>query len=305
MSCAGLRAAATLTLAGLLCAPGAYAQSADSRPEFEAASIRLNVDGTPYVFNGMRSLGTFVSDNQSLRNLIQEAFGVPSGRRSWLPAFVAPGQGMPILGGRDAILSERYDITAKWNAAPAGGHITTEAMEKAQSDMEAMLRTLLEQRFQLKLHRETRELPVYELTVSKPGKLRRGSCVVFDPEQAPTPPGQPAPDYCGASRVGRKGLDWTLDGRGMKISDLANTLSYLIGDRTVVDKTGYSGTFDAHLRWTPGQGETGATWATPSADDVNESVFTVIDDQLGLKLKAGKGPVEVIVIDRVERPSAN
>ncbi len=103
-----------------------------------------------------------------------------------------------------------------------------------------------------------------------------------------------------------RGLDWTLDGvPGCGWPKLANTLSYLIGDRFVVDKTGYAGTFDVHLRWTPGSGETGATWGVASPDDVGVSVFRVVQEQLGLRLKTGKGPVEVLVVDRAERPSEN
>jgi uncharacterized protein (TIGR03435 family) len=89
------------------------------------------------------------------------------------------------------------------------------------------------------------------------------------------------------------------------MTQLADTLSFLIGSRTVVDKTAYTGTFDAHLRWTPGPGELIATDVPASPDNVNESIFTVLHEQLGLKLKAGKGPVEVLVIDRAERPTEN
>ena len=99
-------------------------------------------------------------------------------------------------------------------------------------------------------------------------------------------------------------MDWTLNGSGMKISELAAAIANLIGSRTIVDKTGFTGTFDTHLRWTPGQGEAGAS-VPPSPDDVNESIFTVLQDQLGLKLKAGRAPVEVIVIDNAEKPTPN
>jgi len=145
-------------------------------------------------------------------------------------------------------------------------------------------------------------MPVYEMTIATPGKLKQGSCISFDPGNPQTSPGV---HYCGSSTEGRKGLDWTLDGTGMKMGELANTLAYLIGDRFVVDKTGYSGTFDVHLRWTPGQGETGSTWGAASPDDVGVSVFSVLQEQLGLRLKTGKGPVEVLVVDRAERPTSN
>lgn len=275
------KARIVIALPGLL-----YAQ------QFDAASIRPNVDGTPYVFNGMKSPGTFSPRNQTLRNLIQEAYGRPSGRRNWLPFFAAAGQGVPILGGPDW-LDDRFDITAKWLPAPG------ESVAKMQADMELMLRSLLEDRFQLKLHRETQEMAIYEMTLENPAKLKRADCVGFDENS------QQAGPYCGASGLGRKGVDWTLDGTGMKMSELADTLSFLIGSRTVIDKTGYTGTFDAHLRWTPGPGEFGARDIPGSNDDVSASIFTVLQQQLGLKLKAGRGPVEVIVIDRVERPSPN
>jgi uncharacterized protein (TIGR03435 family) len=284
------RATLAFVLAGIL-----GAQSPAPRLEFEAASIKPNVDGTPYVFNGMKSPGMYSAENQTLRNLIQEAYGIPGGRRSWLPFYTAAGMGMPILGGPKWIGSDRYDITAKWTP-------TLQSMEKSQAEMELRLRLLLESRFQVKVHRETRNLPVYEMTIATPGKLTQGSCIAFDPANPQASGGM---HYCGASTEGRKGLDWTLEGTGMKMAELANTLSYLIGDRFVVDKTGYTGSFDVHLRWTPGSGETGATWAPASPDDVGISVFSVLQERLGLRLKATKGPVEVLVVDRAERPSEN
>src|SRR5580704_14870380 len=89
----------------------AAAQTPDPRPEFDAASIRLNTDGGPIVFNGMKSLGTFSSQNQTLRNLIQEAYGVTSGQHYFLPYLKAPGQGVPILGGPSWLGEDRWNIT--------------------------------------------------------------------------------------------------------------------------------------------------------------------------------------------------
>ena len=91
----------------------------------------------------------------------------------------------------------------------------------------------------------------------------------------------------------------------MKTAELADTLSYLVGNRIVIDKTGFSGTFDVHLRWTPGPGETGTGNVPASPDDSGSSIFTVLEEQLGLRLKAATGPVEVIVIDNAERPAEN
>ena len=273
----------------------ALAGMAAQRPEFEAATIKLNIDGTPYVFNGMRSLGVFSSDNQTLKNLIQEAYGTPGGHRSWLPFVSTPGQGMPILGGPAWLGEDRYDITAKWTVPPGQPFL------KAQADMELRLQSLLETRCGLQLHRETRQLPIYEMTLANASKLKQARCAVFDPDN----PGPGDVHYCGASGLSRQGRDWTLDGNAMKMSQLADTLSWLVGGgRTIIDKTGYTGTFDAHLRWTPDQGQFGASDSTVPPDDAG-SIFSVLEQQLGLKLKPSTGPVEVLVIDHVERPSAN
>jgi uncharacterized protein (TIGR03435 family) len=156
---------------------------------FDAASVKLNVDGTHYVFNGMKSPGMYSAENQTLRNLIQEAYGIPAGRRNWLPYFTAAGMGMPIPGGPKWIGSDRYDIAAKWTAVPDDGPVTLQSMEKAQADMELRLRSLLEDRFQVKVHRETRNLPVYAMTIASTGKLKEGSCITFDPNAPQTSAG--------------------------------------------------------------------------------------------------------------------
>src|SRR5579862_1044021 len=182
----------------------------------------------------MKSPGTFSAENQTLRNLIQEAYGVPSGQGTWLPFFVAPGKGMTIVGGPDWVEADRYDVIAKWDAVRLGESLTMQSIGQAQSEMNLMLRALLEERFQLRVHRETRDLPVYQMTITKPGKLRHGNCTTFDPGDSLAQES----DYCGGSRLGRKGSDWTLDGRGMKMAQLADTLSFLIGSRTIIDKTG-------------------------------------------------------------------
>ena len=178
----------------------AFAQTPEPRPEFDAASIRLNTDESPIVFNGMKSLGTFSSQNQTLRNLIQEAYGATSGQRNWLPYYKAPARVFRFFGGPSWLGVDRWNIIAKWNVAPAGAAVTLQVMETAQSQMNLMLRTLLEQRFQVKLHRETRDMPDYELTLVNPGRLKQARCSVFDPENL----SPPSTEYCGSSRLGRK-----------------------------------------------------------------------------------------------------
>jgi uncharacterized protein (TIGR03435 family) len=90
------------------------------------------------------------------------------------------------------------------------------------------------------------------------------------------------------------------------MNDLAGTLSLLIGSRPVVDTTGCTELFDVHMQWTPGPAQPGDADKPASSDDMGgESVFTVLRRQLGLELKTGIGPVEIIVVDHVEKPSAN
>jgi uncharacterized protein (TIGR03435 family) len=297
-------AAAELPLAiGMLTAPRTDAQSPVQRPEFEVASIKPNVELGPRVFIGERSPGTFSAENVTLQNLIQEAYG--SASEHWLPYRKAPQQGLPILGGPGWAGSDRFDITAK-STGPR--RRTSGVTKEAQVQMDLMLRALLEDRFRLKLHRETKDLPVFAMTVAKGGlKLGHQSCVTFNPDSLPTiVPGQKPPNYCGSARIGRTGADWTLDGAAMSMNDLAGTLSLLIGSRPVIDRTGFTGLFDVHMQWTPGPGQPGDADKPASSDDVGgQSVFTVLHRQLGLELKTDMGPVEILVIDHVEKPSVN
>jgi uncharacterized protein (TIGR03435 family) len=285
------------------------AQTSLPRPEFEVASIKQNKDGGPRVFVGEKSPGTFSGENATLQQLIQRAYGGIFGQRTWLPFETAAQAGLPILGGPSWLGSERFDVIAKWKAEPTVQPRPIESTLKAQAQMGLMLQTLLEQRFQLMIHRETKEIPVYELTIAKnPSKLRPSSCTPYDPvHPIPTPASdQPSINYCGSSRIRRKGLDWTFDGTAITVADLAGTLSWLVDQhRPVVDKTGFSGKFDVHLQWTPGLGELGEHDLPAPPEASGPSIFSVLEEQLGLKLKTGRAPVEVLVVDHAEMPSAN
>lgn len=271
-----------------------------SGPEFDVASIKLNLDGGPRRYAGEKSPGTFVGENVTLQNLIQSAYAT----RTWIQNRDIATQGFQIFDAPDWLSSDCYDVIAKWNSGPAGESRTWESIDKSQAQMRLMLQALLAQRFQLKLHHETRDLPIYELTIAKgPRKLKQGSCIPLDPNNLPQ---QPVADYCGTSRLGRKGMDWTLDGKGMSIDQLAGALSFLLNSRPVIDKTGFTGHFDAHLQWTPGAGEFGSPNGISSTGDANSgSIFSILPQQLGLEIKPGRGPVDVLVIDHVEKPSAN
>jgi len=261
------------------------------RPEFEVASIKPSAPGTERAFMGTRGPGRFDAENIPIRSFIAEAYGVKS-----FEIYGAPGW----LG------SDRYDITAKIEAPPK------QSIEAMMADIHLRLQTLLEDRCALKVHRETKELPVYTLTVVKGGvKLKPPNCVTFDINNHPPPPapGEPRPNICGNLRTGRNGTSSTMRVTGIAMKDLVRWLAVNVG-RTVIDNTGYTDTFDAVMEWTPdaslrpGPGDDPSKPA-PSSDTVGPSIFTALQEQLGLKLESSKGPVEVLVIDHVEKPSAN
>jgi uncharacterized protein (TIGR03435 family) len=175
----------------------------------------------------------------------------------------------------------------------------------------SMLRSLLEERFRLAIHRETRQLPAYLLTVAKTGpKLqpsREGSCTPYVTGAPPptTKPGEPRPDYCGFQRTAMGALN----GKAVTMAELAKTLSRSYTsmlERNVIDGTGLTGKFDIHLTWAvdPAGAHNGAIDNTAS-DATGPSIFTALQEQLGLKLESTKGPVEVLVIDHIEKPSGN
>jgi uncharacterized protein (TIGR03435 family) len=177
-----------------------------------------------------------------------------------------------------------------------------------------MLQALLADRFQLTLHRETKELPIYALVMArKDGKLgprltesKEGGCTMPDPTKPPPPPepGKPATLGCGGMMMSPR----RLTASSVPLANLAPTLSRMLG-RTVVDKTGLAGKFDISLEWTPD--ETQAIQLPPDApkplpsDGSGPSIFTALQEQLGLKLESQKGPVEIFVIERAEKPSEN
>lgn len=186
---------------------------------------------------------------------------------------VTPGQISGVPSSLDAV---GYDIEAKCD----------HPMTKEQSL--PMLQTLLAERFKLTLHRETREQPIYALVVAKAGpKLQESS------EESPTP-------------VLRKTAHGGLAYKGAPMATLTLILSQQVG-RTVIDKTGLKGRYDFSLeyeRQRPGRGGPDGSELAPNPDGL-PSVFSALQDQIGLKLESQKGPVEFIVVDHAEKPSAN
>jgi uncharacterized protein (TIGR03435 family) len=139
-----------------------------------------------------------------------------------------------------------------------------------------MLQALLADRFALKVHHETKDLPIYELTVAK------GGCKMK----------QTAPDSSGGNAVYSSGK---ITAHSVSVESLAVNLSFTVG-RVIVNKTGLEGGYDLTLEYAPDGAD---------ASDKRPSIFTALEEQLGLKLVPAKGPVDVIVVDHVERPSEN
>ncbi len=253
--------------------------------QFEVAAIRLNDACVNGGGKEHHSPGRFGVECVSLRDYIRGAYGSYGPGRK--PNVRAPA----VLGGPGWIDTDRYDIVAK---APE---------ETGLDEMYGpMMRALLEDRFQLKIHSEMRELPVYALTVARGGgKLtpsKPGSCVALDPKSVlKTPPG---PDYCGRFQMTR-GAARVADAKGMTIGEFSARVFRDTADRPVIDRTGIAGLFDIHLEFSAAAIAT----AGGADDSAAPSIFTAVQEQLGLKLSPDTGPVEVFVIDHVEKPSGN
>ncbi|HUD99000.1 MAG TPA: M56 and DUF3738 domain-containing protein [Bryobacteraceae bacterium] len=276
---------------------GLFGQST-ARPAFQVASIKRNPAAWSEPTHHPMGVhpeagGRLTAQNAPLTLLIQRAYGV---------------QAFQVVGGPAWINSPGYDIEAK----PEG--------DTNRKQMWLMLQSLLADRFKLALHRETRELPVYNLTAAARGpKLaapKEVNCVSRGPD-APTPPpvseSGPVLD-CGylAGPLGW-GSGLRLEGSHVHMADFIKQLA-LVLDRPVLDKTGFTGAFDLDLSFTAdqatmglpgsgGPGDPGGT-AIPTNPDL-PNIFAALKEQLGLKLVPAKGPVEVLVIDHVERPTAN
>jgi uncharacterized protein (TIGR03435 family) len=211
-----------------------------------------------------------------LRVYIQLAFGIPPNR-------------IGCVIGPDWINSARYVIQAK---PPDSIRDAMKPMTTAEAakEIERMRQSLLADRFQLKAHFETREMPIYQLVLAKGGsKLKENR----DSTKSWILPGASA-----------------IKANAAPITALIGTLESApdIGGRAVIDKTGLSGLYDISLKWTPMDATAlpgGGSDSTPSTDAEGASLFTAIQDQLGLKLVSAKGPVQVLIVDHIERPSEN
>ena len=276
-----------------------HAQAPTPAPAFEAATIKPSDPTTPGQFVRRQPGGRFSTSNMPLRELVRFAYQVQDFQLENVPGWAS---------------TERYDIIAKADGDPPPVLPGT-----GPDQLMLMLRTLLVERFQLKLHNETKEMPIYALVRLRPDRLgprleqSTVDCVTLIQSMqaaaraggpAPTPP---PPDASGRPTCGIRGGFGSLAGNGFPLNQLSATLSQMVR-RTVIDRTGLSGTWAFDLKFTPDAGQLppGASPNGPDApviDPNGPSIFTAVQEQLGLKLDATRGPVEMLIVDRLERPT--
>ena len=264
-------------------------QAPQNRPSFEVASVKPNTSAGPNQIRiGMPGNGRFNITNMPLAELIRFAYQL---------------QPFQLTGVPDWVNAQRFDVTATTDGNPGPGVIRQ------------MLQSLLAERFNLAVRTETRDMPIYEMVLVRSDgrfgtKLRPAGpdCAPITAPAGvkPLPPPQagaairatPPPGAPGCPTIFGNGF---MSARRMPMDLLARNLSRTVR-RIVVDKTGLTGFYDADLEFLPdaplGPGGPDGAFAAPNPDA--PSIFTALQEQLGLKLESSRGPVEQLLIDRVE-----
>ena len=278
---AGMLAVATTTIARQL----------TEKPSFEVASIKPYAESTGPVFNGFRVVPgspRMEFSGVTVKMLLTWAYRIKD---------------FQIIGGPDWINSERYDIQVK----AEDGSVTRKDFADPTVFPEPFavrIQSLLDERLHLKMHRETRDLQVYELLIAG-----GGSRMTLSSDQSPQEPvtfGDPLPGP-GSMPIRRVGVairrtvgGFTLEGRSVTMASFVDVLSQHVG-RPIVNKANLRpGLYDITLQWSG----TLSPGATPETTD-GLSIFTALQQQLGLRLASSKGAAEVLIIDSVQRPTPN
>ena len=251
-------------------------------PTFDVASVKPNVSGEVGGGFNMRPGWQLVITNNSLRNIVRNAWGL---------------QNFQIVGGPDWFDRDRFDITAKPGAEP-----------RSREEFFQMIQSLLADRFKLRVHFETREIPIYALVPVRPGevgpKLSTAMTDCGAVAAAARQGGGPPPPVGERPLCGTRTTPGRMTAGAVNMESLARNLSNFAG-RIVVDRTGLAGVYDLDLEWLPDQlpppGSLPAGLPPPPSDA--PSLFTAVQEQLGLRLDSQRGPVEVLVIDSAERPT--
>ena len=222
---------------------------------FEVASVKVNSSGQAVMrLTAPPGTGRFEATNVSARLLILNAYGLRDFQLAGAPSWTE---------------SERFDVAGRTAASAT------------RDEISAMVRTLLAERFRLRSHRETREMPVYALVSATPDK-RLGPALKVSTAETRT-------------RISPTSISAV----SMTMARLALTLSAIVG-RVVNDETGLAGNYDVELAFAP---EGPLPPAAPPPDPDAPSIFTALREQLGLRLDGRRGRVEVFVVDGIERPT--
>jgi uncharacterized protein (TIGR03435 family) len=285
-------------------------EPAQKKLEYEVVSVKPHGDGDFRIMInlGMSDGGRLNLSGVPVSILIQLAYGA----NGTMPAPMGGPNGLTGLPGWAQ--TARFDIEAR----PEAGFRPT------QDQAKEMLRSLLEDRFALKVHKETKDGPVYDLVLAKDGpkmKLSADQTPIVPPGAGPgggPPPPPPGPNFNpGTAPLASMPRGMMLNGPGIlrgtaqNTGNLARMLAGPAG-RQVIDKTGLTGLYDVEIKFTPTQpmqmppGFAPPPGAALPEPDVNApSIFTAVQEQLGLKLESSKAPLESIVVDHVEKPSGN
>ena len=278
--------------------PGARAEAPDPNVPiyFEVSSVKPNKDGGQGYGINRAPGGNFRTVNTPPSALITFAYVI---------------QAYQLIGVPDWAKNERFDITAKLGSDPAP------VTPPAPDHMMLAMRTLLADRFKLKIHKETREMDIYALVMARPGG-KPGPALKPSTDECAARPGGPRPEP-GAQQP--QGPPRRADGtpifcgfqqppgmmrfNGFALSMFAQGISARVG-RQVVDRTGLTGEWSFELKYssTPIQGGPAGAEPPPGNPDAPD-LFTAVREQLGLRLEATKGPVEVWVVDSIERPTVD
>jgi uncharacterized protein (TIGR03435 family) len=275
-------------------------QPADPEPTFEVVSVKANRTGAPGGSLVMPP-GRFSATNIPLKVLVTNAYQL---------SF------FQVVGGPDWVGADRFDVAAR---APDG---------TPPEQTRAMVRTLLKDRFKLVVHMETRDTPIYALVKARaddrlgpnlkpsttdcgPIREQRAAAIAEAARgrggrvPVPPPPAPNEPVVCQMRVSGRGSATLTYRAGNITMSALANALRPYVG-REVVDRTGLGGEFDFDLQFAPPPTTGSIDAGVPVAPlDDAASIFTALQEQLGLKLESTRGPVELMVIDGAERPTEN
>jgi uncharacterized protein (TIGR03435 family) len=268
-------ACAVLVVAGGLCAQAPTEGSTETAAamKFDVVSIKQSkiAGGRMAIYTAWRSPDEFVAIDTTAQGLLKDAYGIE--------------QDGEILGAPPWANSERFDVDAK--AGPIEAAALNNAGDKRAMLGRQMLQSLLAERLGLVIHRETKELPIYVLVVTKGG-----------------------PKFAAAKLNGPQTFRMLVGQfilQGQSIGTLVQALSERpeLDGRVIEDRTGLTGNYDLTLQWTPVTTTPLRPDAPQLPDTSGTTIFAALQEQLGLKLESTKGPVDTIVIDRIQKPSEN